>query len=82
MHKDKEHDAYVRVDDAEGHGESIEHLPDDDAAFVRGTYLGGRLVFHEFRTLRIAPTAKECGSEKEKIEPIHHKGKTIGDECG
>ena len=38
MHEDKEHDADVRVDDAEEHGDSEERLIEDDAAFSCGAY--------------------------------------------
>ena len=75
MHEDDEHDAPVRVEDAEQRAESIECLPDEDAAFVCATHFDGHIVFHESRTLRIPPTAEEHGSKKDNIEPIHHNGK-------
>jgi hypothetical protein len=38
LHEDKEHDADVRVDDAEEHGDSEERLIEDDEAFSCGAY--------------------------------------------
>ncbi len=65
MHEDKEHDAYIRIDDAEERGESVERLIEDDAAFGCEAYFGGNLVFHESCTLRIPPTGEE-GDPKQK----------------
>ena|GEM_PF-3456484 len=82
LHEDDEHDAHVRVDDAEQGAERIECLRDDDAAFSCGTHFLSCLVFQKPRTLRIPPTDEKYSTKKENIEPIHHQGEAIGDERG
>jgi len=34
LHEDKQYDAYIRVDDAEEHGESVERLIEDNVALI------------------------------------------------
>jgi hypothetical protein len=74
LHKDDERDTQVCVDNAEERGKSVERLRDDDATFVRRAYFGSHLVFHESCSPRVPQTAKERGTRKKDIEPVHQQG--------
>src|SRR5882724_10470254 len=45
LHEDKEHNADVRIDNAEEHSDSVEYLIEDDAPCGCRAYFGSHLFF-------------------------------------